>query len=111
LPLITVALTIGFSVGAYFESDTYLDLAKLTLGAFIGSFVQRNVTGDRIVAEVKKQQEGQKKQQQDADEEQKKQQQETAEQQQEAAKQQQQAAEQQQQAAEKEAAEKREGKQ
>lgn len=64
LPLLTVALTLFFSVlatviwfvGLYFHdgsagqnighdiSAAIMDLAKLTLGAFIGSFVQRNVS-------------------------------------------------------------------
>jgi hypothetical protein len=63
LPLLTVALTLFFSVlatiiwfvGLYFPdvdgkpgqngiSVAIMDLAKLTLGAFIGSFVQRNVS-------------------------------------------------------------------
>lgn len=51
LPLATVGLTIFFAVGAIFKIDGYLDLAKLTLGAFIGSFVQRNVTGEKIASE------------------------------------------------------------
>jgi hypothetical protein len=51
LPLATVGLTIFFSLVAIFGVDGFLDLAKLTLGAFIGSFVQRNVTGERIASE------------------------------------------------------------
>jgi len=46
LPLVTVALTLIFSAIALSPSANakeFLDLAKLTLGAFIGSFVQRNV--------------------------------------------------------------------
>ena len=46
LPLVTVVLTLIFSFIALLpleRSDSFLDLAKLTLGAFIGSFVQRNV--------------------------------------------------------------------
>lgn len=46
LPLVTVALTLVFSAVALTpleRSKDFLDLAKLTLGAFIGSFVQRNV--------------------------------------------------------------------
>jgi hypothetical protein len=50
LPLATVGLTIFFSIVAIVGVDGFLDLAKLTLGAFIGSFVQRNVTGERIAA-------------------------------------------------------------
>lgn len=47
LPLATVGLTIFFSVVALFDSRAdggFMDLAKLTLGAFIGSFVQRAVS-------------------------------------------------------------------
>ncbi len=53
LPLATVSLTIIFVISALFYSDkgaelgqtatTLFDMAKLTLGAFIGSFVQRQV--------------------------------------------------------------------
>jgi hypothetical protein len=42
LPLATIFLTLFFSFLALF-ADQFLDLAKLTLGAFIGSFVQRQV--------------------------------------------------------------------
>lgn len=43
LPLATIGLTIFFSIIALFEKNqNFLDLAKLTLGAFIGSFVQRS---------------------------------------------------------------------
>ena len=45
LPLATIGLTIFFSL-MYFEDKTFIDLAKLTLGAFIGSFVQKSV-GER----------------------------------------------------------------
>jgi hypothetical protein len=41
LPLATIGLTIFFSIVALFVPG-FLDLAKLTLGAFIGSFVQRS---------------------------------------------------------------------
>ena len=41
LPLATIGLTIFFSLVALFL-PVFLDLAKLTLGAFIGSFVQRS---------------------------------------------------------------------
>jgi hypothetical protein len=45
LPLATVALTVIFSMLALFRNDLpFMDLAKLTLGAFIGSFVQRAQT-------------------------------------------------------------------
>ena len=43
LPLTTVSLTLIFSVLAIFDKTSFLDLAKLTLGAFIGSFVQKQV--------------------------------------------------------------------
>jgi len=43
LPLATIGLTIFFSV-MFFNSPEFMDLAKLTLGAFIGSFVQRQAT-------------------------------------------------------------------
>ena len=42
LPLATIGLTIFFSL-LFLENKEYLDLAKLTLGAFIGSFVQKQV--------------------------------------------------------------------
>ena len=42
LPLATIFLTLVFSFLALFAAQ-FLDLAKLTLGAFIGSFVQRQV--------------------------------------------------------------------
>jgi hypothetical protein len=41
LPLATIGLTIFFSIISLFV-PSFLDLAKLTLGAFIGSFVQRS---------------------------------------------------------------------
>lgn len=46
LPLTTVVLTLVFAAVALTPSELaqeFLDLAKLTLGAFIGSFVQRQV--------------------------------------------------------------------
>jgi hypothetical protein len=48
LPLTTVLLTLIFSLISLMpiptqRGDNFLDLAKLTLGAFIGSFVQRQV--------------------------------------------------------------------
>jgi hypothetical protein len=60
LPLITVGLTLVFpALAAGFSwykvmdaAASFFDLTKLTLGAFIGSFVQRNVTGERIVSEL-----------------------------------------------------------
>ena len=45
LPLATIGLTIFFSL-MYLNDKEYLELAKLTLGAFIGSFVQKQV-GER----------------------------------------------------------------
>jgi hypothetical protein len=45
LPLATIGLTIFFSL-MYLKDPQYLELAKLTLGAFIGSFVQKQV-GER----------------------------------------------------------------
>jgi hypothetical protein len=42
LPLATIGLTIFFSL-LLLEAKEYLDLAKLTLGAFIGSFVQKQI--------------------------------------------------------------------
>jgi hypothetical protein len=47
LPLATVGLTLFFSIIAIFHVEGFMDLAKLTLGAFIGSFVQRSVSGER----------------------------------------------------------------
>ena len=41
LPLATIGLTLIFAIIALFE-PAFLDLVKLTLGAFIGSFVQRS---------------------------------------------------------------------
>lgn len=43
LPLATIFLTLFFSALTLFQSTSFLDLTKLTLGAFIGSFVQRQV--------------------------------------------------------------------
>ena len=40
LPLATVTLTLIFSFLSFFEEE-FMELAKLTLGAFIGSFVQK----------------------------------------------------------------------
>jgi len=45
LPLATIGLTLFFSI-MYLRDAQYMDLAKLTLGAFIGSFVQKQV-GER----------------------------------------------------------------
>jgi hypothetical protein len=56
LPLITVALTLVFtSLYLYYDKPDLLDLAKLTLGAFIGSFVQRaNTTQEIAIAAAQK---------------------------------------------------------
>jgi hypothetical protein len=48
LPLATIGLTLFFSLVSIFHETGFLDLAKLTLGAFIGSFVQRSVTGEKV---------------------------------------------------------------
>jgi hypothetical protein len=40
LPLATIGLTLFFSLLAI-QYPNFMDLAKLTLGAFIGSFVQK----------------------------------------------------------------------
>jgi hypothetical protein len=53
--LATVGLTLFFSIIAIFHAEAFMDLAKLTLGAFIGSFVQRNVSGERAVADTARQ--------------------------------------------------------
>jgi len=53
LPLTTVILTLIFSAIALAptaQADAFLDLAKLTLGAFIGSFVQRSVEQRKLEA-------------------------------------------------------------
>jgi hypothetical protein len=54
LPLATIAITMAFSLLSLWTSDEklspqFFDLAKLTLGAFIGSFVQRSVS-ERIAS-------------------------------------------------------------
>jgi hypothetical protein len=54
LPLTTVFLTLVFAFIAIFLPDektstSFLDLAKLTLGAFIGSFVQGRVEQRRMI--------------------------------------------------------------
>lgn len=58
LPLATVTLTLVFVVLALFNLDkdgegtvatTLFDMSKLTLGAFIGSFVQKQVQGREVV--------------------------------------------------------------
>jgi hypothetical protein len=55
LPLVTVALTLILLAMAILVSDEEMrkgvfDLAKLMLGAFIGSFVQRNIEQEKIMA-------------------------------------------------------------
>lgn len=47
LPLATIGLTLFFSILAI-SYPTFLDLAKLTLGAFIGSFVQKQAAGGSV---------------------------------------------------------------
>lgn len=47
LPLATIALTLIFAILSFFESSeagNFIDFTKLTLGAFLGSYVQRNVS-------------------------------------------------------------------
>lgn len=54
LPLLTVALTLIFSALAIYKPEgEFMDLAKLTLGAFIGSFVQR-AASEQEVATVRR---------------------------------------------------------
>ena len=47
LPLATVTLTLVFSMLSFFEPE-FLELAKLTLGAFIGSFVQKGTDATKL---------------------------------------------------------------
>lgn len=59
LPLVTVFLTLIFSLISLMPvqdklATSFLDLAKLTLGAFIGSFVQRQVEQRRQEVEKQK---------------------------------------------------------
>lgn len=50
LPLVTVILTIIFCfMYIIFKNNEFLDFAKLTLGAFIGSFVQRTQDVSKII--------------------------------------------------------------
>lgn len=49
LPLATILMTLVFTTLTIFNPDTFLDLTKLTLGAFLGSFVQRQVEQRRQV--------------------------------------------------------------
>jgi hypothetical protein len=51
LPLITVALTLIFAgLELYKPGGGFMNLTKLTLGAFIGSFVQRTATTQAVAA-------------------------------------------------------------
>jgi len=50
LPLATASLIIFFSALAMLGINGFLDLTKLTLGAFIGSFVQRNLSDERLAS-------------------------------------------------------------
>jgi len=60
LPLATIGLTLIFALLSIWISDqqgpngAFLDLAKLTLGAFIGSFVQRQIAPEIPKAEADK---------------------------------------------------------
>nr|WP_197535373.1 hypothetical protein [Bradyrhizobium sp. ORS 278] len=60
LPLVTLGLVLFFSCGVLFtdsKSETFnafLDFTKLTLGAFIGSFVQRQVESRSQEAELRR---------------------------------------------------------
>ena len=47
LPLATVTLTLIFSALSFLQPD-FLELAKLTLGAFIGSFVQKGQEAPKL---------------------------------------------------------------
>lgn len=47
LPLATVTLTIFFCILSFFRPD-FIEFAKLTLGAFIGSFVQRGTEASKL---------------------------------------------------------------
>jgi hypothetical protein len=63
LPLATVTLTLILLAIAIFSQDEELqkgvfDMAKLTLGAFLGSFVQRNIEQERLVRGAGQQQPG-----------------------------------------------------
>ncbi|WP_145727669.1 hypothetical protein [Nitrospirillum viridazoti] len=52
LPLATIGLTLFFSI-MFLHNAEYLELAKLTLGAFIGSFVQKQVSNQQGAGSVK----------------------------------------------------------
>ncbi len=47
LPLATAILTLIFSALSFFQTE-FLELAKLTLGAFIGSFVQKGTNAPKL---------------------------------------------------------------
>jgi hypothetical protein len=51
LPLATIFMTLFFTCLTIYRSDIFLDLTKLTLGAFLGSFVQRQVEQRRTSTE------------------------------------------------------------
>ena len=51
LPLATVTLTLVFSFLSFFQQE-FMELAKLTLGAFIGSFVQKGQDELKIAKEA-----------------------------------------------------------
>jgi hypothetical protein len=58
LPLVTVALTLILLITAATMSEgdmqkSVFDMAKLTLGAFLGSFVQRNIEQEKLAGAVK----------------------------------------------------------
>ncbi len=57
LPLATISLTIFFTILSLMSSDKtgtqLFDLAKLTLGAFIGSYVQKSVAAPHVGEEKK----------------------------------------------------------
>ncbi len=55
LPLATVTLTLIFSFLSFFNGD-FMELAKLTLGAFIGSFVQKGQDQIKLAQEANKSQ-------------------------------------------------------
>lgn len=53
LPLATIGLTLAFTIISLWGGKEVFDLAKLTLGAFIGSYVQRSVTERMASGEVR----------------------------------------------------------
>ena len=52
LPLATATLTLIFSALSFLEAQ-FLELAKLTLGAFIGSFVQKGQDAPKLPDQTK----------------------------------------------------------